>query len=73
MNETQTLDYVMAAAAALGLRLDAARAKSVAQHLQRTAGMAALLADAGLAPELEPAEVFQPAPFPLANEGAEGS
>jgi hypothetical protein len=73
MNETQTQDYVTAAAAALGLRLDAARAKSVAQQLQRTAAMAALLADAGLAPELEPAEVFKPAPFPLANDGAEGS
>jgi hypothetical protein len=73
MNEAQTRDYVMAAAAALGLRLDAARARSVAQHLQRTAALAALLADAGLAPELEPAEVFRPAPFPPATDSAEES
>jgi hypothetical protein len=73
MNEAQTLEYVMAAAAALGLRLDAARAKSVAQDLQRTAAMAALLADAGLAPELEPSEVFKPAPFPVAGDAAETS
>ena len=41
MNEAQTLDYVKAAAAALGLRLDAGRARAVAQHLERTAAMAA--------------------------------
>ena len=71
MNEVETLDYVKAAATALGLRLDAARVRAVAQHLQRTAELAALLADAGLAAELEPAEIFRPAPFPAATDDGE--
>ena len=71
MNEAQTLDYVNAAAVALGLRLGVARAKAVAGHLQRTASMAALLADAGLPAGLEPAEIFMPAPFPAAADDGE--
>lgn len=71
MNEAQTLDYVKAAAVALGLRLDAGRARAVAQHLERTAAMAALLANAELAPEQEPAEIFSPAPFPVAADNGD--
>lgn len=63
MNEAQTLDYVKAAAAAVNLRLDEARAARVAVHLHRTAAMAALLDDFPLAVHDEPAELYRPAPF----------
>lgn len=64
MNEDQTLAYVQAAAVALALPLDDARAARVATHLQRTAAMAALLQAFPLADDAEPAEVYCPAPFP---------
>ena len=63
MNEAQTLAYVRAAAVAVGLPLDDAQAARVAVHLQRTAGMAALLDAFPLASHDEPAELFHPAPF----------
>jgi hypothetical protein len=63
MTEEQVLAYVHASAALQGLPLDAARAKAVAQHLQRTAQMAQLLDGAPLSPEDEIAEVYRPAPF----------
>lgn len=58
------LPYVQAAAALLGLPLDAGRAQRVAAHLGRTAAMAQLLDDAPLGPEDEPAALYCPAPFP---------
>lgn len=64
MEETEVLNYVKAAALALGLPLDEARAQAVAAHFGRTAAMARLLAAAPLAAEDEPAEVYRPAPFP---------
>jgi len=63
MNEAQTLDYVRAAAVAVGLPLDDAQAQRVAVHLQRTVGLAATLEAMALAPHDEPAELFRPAPF----------
>ncbi|MDR7150816.1 hypothetical protein J2W49_002779 [Hydrogenophaga palleronii] len=63
MNEAQTLAYVQAAAVAVDLPLDDAQAARVAVHLQRTAGMAALLDAFPLETHDEPAELFHPAPF----------
>lgn len=63
MNEAQTLAYVKAAAAAVDMPLDDEQAARVAVHLQRTAGIAALLDAFPLAPHDEPAELFRPAPF----------
>jgi hypothetical protein len=60
MDEQQALAYVQASAAALGFDLDPARAQRVAQHLQRTAGLAALLEQFELGVEDEPAEVWNP-------------
>lgn len=71
MTDAQVLDYVKAAAAALGLPLDKARAQAVASHLGRTAAMARLLDQAGLAPEHELAELFRPAPFPAVAENGD--
>ena len=64
MEESQVFQYVQAAAVAVGLPLDAARAQAVAQHLGRTVALARLLETAPLAPEDEPAEIYRPAPFP---------
>ncbi|HEK1610018.1 DUF4089 domain-containing protein [Pseudomonas aeruginosa] len=64
MEESQVIQYVQAAAVAVGLPLDAARAQAVAQHLGRTVALARLLETAPLAPEDEPAEIYRPAPFP---------
>ena len=63
MNPHQTLDYVNASAALLGLPLDEARAQRVAQHLERTAGLAAPLDALDLPVEAEIAEIYSPAPF----------
>ncbi len=67
MQEQEVLAYVQAAAKAVDLPLDAARAQAVAEHLGRTAAMARLLASAELSPEDEPAELYRPAPFPEAD------
>lgn len=64
MEETEVLNYVKAAAQAVNLPLDEARAQAVAAHLGRTAAMAKLLDAAPMGPEHEPAEVYRPAPFP---------
>ena len=69
MEEIEVLQYVQAAARAVGLPLDATRAQAVAQHLGRTAAMAHLLETAPLAPHDELAEIYSPAPFPA--EGSE--
>ncbi len=64
------LNYVNAAATALALPLDEARAARVASHLARTAAMAALLDGAPLGVEDEPAELYCPAPFVPVEPGA---
>ena len=63
MDAAQLLNYVNAAAAALALPLDEARAARVAAHLTRTAAMAGLLDGVPLGVEDEPAELYCPAPF----------
>lgn len=60
MNDSNVLAYVTATGALLGIPMDAARAERVAAHLQRTADLAALLAQAPLTPEDELAEIFNP-------------
>jgi hypothetical protein len=64
MEETEVLQYVQAAALAMGLHLDAARAQAVARHFGRTAALARLLETAPLAAADELAEIYRPAPFP---------
>lgn len=54
---------VRSAARFLDLPLDDAQVDRVAAHLERTKAIVALLRDAALAPEDEPAELFRPAPF----------
>lgn len=70
MTDAQVLNYVKAAALALDLPLDAARAERVAGHLARTAALAKVLESPPLAVEDEPAEVYCPAPFPQMEPGA---
>ena len=69
MTDDEILSYVKAAAAAVDLPLDDAAAMRVAQHLGRTAGMARLLDEAAMPVEVEPAEVYCPAPFPVVSLG----
>jgi hypothetical protein len=64
MEESQVLQYVQAAAAALRLPLTPERAAAVAQHLGRSAAIARTLEAAPLAPHEELAEIYRPAPFP---------
>jgi len=59
-----TLDYVKSAARMLALPLSDAQAARVATHLARTATLALLLDAAPLAAHDEPAQVYEPAPFP---------
>ena len=60
----ETTDYVRSAARFLELPLGEAQVARVAAHLARTRTLVTLLRDAPLADEVEPAEVFCPAPFP---------
>ena len=64
MEEHEVLNYVKVAAAAVGLSLDDAAAQRVATHFGRTVGIARALERAELAPEVELAEIYRPAPFP---------
>jgi hypothetical protein len=64
VEEADVLTYVKAAAQAVGLQLDPARAQAVAVHFGRTLAIARLLDNAPLAPEQELAEIFRAAPFP---------
>lgn len=68
MEETQVLQYVQAAAAAIALPLSEQRAKAVAAHFGRTVAIARVLDAAPLAPEHELAEIYCPAPFPPGDE-----
>jgi Protein of unknown function (DUF4089) len=73
MTDDEALSYVKTMASAIDLPLDEARAKSVAMHLGRTFGMVTALKQYPLAPEDELAEVFRPAPFPVAPSDKEAS
>jgi hypothetical protein len=64
-----TTDYVRATAAFLDLPLDAAQVERVASHLGRTHAMAAALQAFPLDAHVEPAEIYQPAPFPADVSG----
>jgi hypothetical protein len=72
MTADEVLRYVKAAARAMNLPLDENAARTVAEHLGRTAAMATLIDGVDLAAEDELAEIYRPAPFPIsANpEGA---
>ena len=56
--------YVRSSARLLQLPLDDAQVERVALHLERTSRMVAALRDTPLGPDVEPAEIFRPAPFP---------
>ncbi|MBU0587772.1 MAG: DUF4089 domain-containing protein [Gammaproteobacteria bacterium] len=64
MEEQEVLAYVRATTRALQLSLDEARTQAVALHLGRTTALAQMLEAVQLLPEIEPAEVYRPAPFP---------
>ena len=68
MDQSEALLYVTAAARALDLPLDEHAARSVAEHLARTAALARLLDDVDLGPEVELAEIYRPAPFPVTTD-----
>jgi hypothetical protein len=65
------LAHVRATADLLALPLDEARIQRVAQNLQRTAALAALLDGVPLAPHDELAEIYCPAPFRSAADPLE--
>ena len=56
--------YVQAAARLLALPLSEAQIDRVSVHLARTAALAAVLQRAPLAAHDEPAQIYEPAPFP---------
>ena len=64
----ETLDYVRASARFLNLPLDDDRVARVAVHLERTRHMVAALEALPLDVDVEPAEVFKPAPFPPGSD-----
>ncbi len=64
MDDTEALAFVKAAAAAVSLPLDDVQARRVAVHMQRTSLMAAQLDAFTMNVDMEPADVFTPAPFP---------
>ena len=73
MTDSEVLAYVKAAAVVMQLPLDEQRALRVAMHLARTAAMASQLEALPLEVSEEPAEVYSPAPFPLASHGRQTS
>jgi hypothetical protein len=64
--------YVRSSARLLQLPLADAQVERVALHLERSSRMVAALRDTPLAPDVELAEIFRPAPFP-APPTAEGA
>ena len=64
------LSYVKVSAKLLALPLDDERALRVAEHMERTAGLAQLLETAVLSPEDELTEIYCPAPFPAGSARA---
>jgi hypothetical protein len=69
MDKTQALDYVKAAAVALSLPLDDARAQAVAGHLVLSASLARQLEAYPLDVSDELVEIYCPAPFPSDSGG----
>lgn len=69
MTSRDMLAYVKATAASLDLPLDDARAERVAGHLAISAALANALESYPLPPEVEPAEVYCPAPFTSGGDG----
>jgi len=67
MDEAGFEDYVRAAARLAGLAPDAGQIRRVAQHLARTAELAARLDALALDATDEPAQLYCPAPFPGAT------
>lgn len=63
----QVEEYVRVTARFLALPLDDEQVRRVAVHLQRTQAMAAGLQALPFEPELEPAEIYLPAPFPTGD------
>ncbi len=61
---TEITDYVRATARFLSLPLDEAQVLRVGTHLARTQRMVESLKAFDMDPEVEPAEVYCPAPFP---------
>jgi hypothetical protein len=61
-------DYVRSTARFLALPLDDGQVQRVAAHLARTKLLADSLAAVPLEPELEPPEIYCPAPFPPGGE-----
>lgn len=59
--------YVRAAAQLLALPLSDAQVERVGVHLARTAALAAALQQAPLDAHDEPAQIYEPAPFPAAD------
>ena len=59
--------YVRAAAQLLALPLSDAQVERVSVHLARTAALAATLQAVPLEAHDEPAQIYEPAPFPLAD------
>ena len=72
MSSSETHEYVRATARFLALPLTEAQVERVAVHLARTQAMVAALQSAPLHAELEPAEIFCPAPFPPDEDSADG-
>ncbi len=72
MLDPAILNYVKAAGALLGIPMDDARAARVADHLARTADMAAALEAVALSPADEPDTLYGPAPFPAPATDAAG-
>ena len=64
----ETLDYVRASARFLNLPLDEERIARVAVHLERTRHMVAALQALPLDVDVEPAEIYKPAPFPPGSD-----
>ena len=69
MDAAQALQYVKATAVALALPLDEERASRVAGHLALSAALADALQAYPLPAEVEPAEVYCPAPFAASGGG----
>jgi Protein of unknown function (DUF4089) len=65
LSPDQISDYVKVSAELLEIRLDEAQIQRVAGHLMRTAAMAKALDAVYLDPDMEPSQVYSPAPFPV--------
>lgn len=67
MNEVQAQAHARAVGATLGIPMDEERVSRVAFYLALTARMVGDLEQVTAGPEVEPAEVFSPAPFPAVD------